>query len=130
MTQLHQYLSRVHTTILSRQEVIIETLEIFDHSDKAGQSSEFYAVLRFYDNSRLQIMEKLIVDAYALLKVRYAYHYQQANSTLIFRYDNAPHHPTVETHPHHKHIGADVVACTPPDISQLLREIDEILYKE
>ncbi len=23
---------------------------------------------------------------------------------MVFRYDNAPHHPEVATHPHHKHI--------------------------
>jgi len=130
MTQLHHYLARIHATLLSRQEVTIEELEIFDRSDKVGQSSELYAVLRFYDNSQLQIMEKLVVEAFALLKTRYAYHYQQADATLVFRYDNAPHHPEVETHPHHKHIGAVVVSCAPPDISEVLREIDKILYAE
>lgn len=128
MTQLHHYLTRVYATLFSRQEITIEELEIFDRSDAVGQSSELYAVLRFYDNSQLQIVEKLVVQAYALLKTRYAYHYQRADATLIFRYDNAPHHPQVETYPHHKHIGADVVGCAPPDISEVLREIDAILY--
>jgi hypothetical protein len=130
MTQLHRYLTRVQATLLSRREIEIETLEIFDRSDKIGQSSELYAVVRFYDGSQLQIVEKLIVEAYALLKTRYAYHYQQADDTLVFRYDNAPHHPEVPTHPHHKHIGEEVVATQPPDISEVLREIDEHLYPE
>lgn len=84
MTQLHQYLARLYDTILSRQEIEIETLEIFDRSDKVGQSSEFYVALRFYDGSRLQAVEKLVVEPYALLKSRYAYHYQKADGTLIF----------------------------------------------
>ena len=97
MTQLHQYLSRLYDTILSRQEIEIEieTLEILDRSDKVGQSSEFYVALRFYDGSRLQAVEKLVVEPYVLLKSRYAYHYQKADGTLIFRYDNAPHHPEI-----------------------------------
>jgi hypothetical protein len=51
-------------------------------------------------------------------------------TTLVFRYDNAPHHPEVATHPHHKHTGTTVVACTPPDISEVLSEIDALLHSE
>lgn len=53
MTRLHHYLGRLHDIILSRQEVVIEELEIFDRSDQAGQTSEFYARLRFPDHSQL-----------------------------------------------------------------------------
>ncbi len=130
MTQLHHYLARVQATLLSRREIEMETLEVFDRSDKVGQSSELYAVVRFYDGSQLQIVEKLVVEAYALLKTRYAYHYQQADGVLIFRYDSAPHHPEIATYPHHKHIGEQVMAAQPPDISEVLREIDERLYPE
>lgn len=128
MTQFHHYLARIQATILSRQEIEIETLEIFDRSDQVGQSSEFYAVLRFYDGSRLQIVEKLTMESYALLKTRYAYHYQCADDTLIFRYDNAPHHPEITTHPHHKHIGEVILPSRPPDMSEVFQEIDEMLY--
>ncbi len=130
MTQLHHYLARLQSTLQSRYEIDIEVLEIFDRSDKVGQSSELYAVIRFYDNSRLQIVEKLSVETYALIKTRYAYHYQDADGMLIFRYDNAPHHPEIETHPHHKHDGDKVIAAYPPDISEVLQEIDAILYSE
>ena len=47
---------------------------------------------------------------------------------MIFRYDNAPHHPEVTTHPHHKHTATGVEAATPPDLSDVLREIDAHLY--
>jgi hypothetical protein len=38
-------------------------------------------------------------------KIAYSYHYQDDKKELIFRYDNAEHHPELETFPHHKHIG-------------------------
>ncbi len=128
MTQLHRYLARLQDTILSRQEIEIEAIEVFDRSDRVGQSSEFYARLHFYDGSELHIMEKLVVERYVLLKSRYTYHYQKADETLIFRYDNAPHHSEVETHPHHKHVGDLVVTAHPPDLTEVLREINDILY--
>ncbi|MEW5956819.1 MAG: DUF6516 family protein [Chloroflexota bacterium] len=56
------------------------------------------------------------------------YHYQHANGMLIFRYDNVPHHPEIETYPHHKHIGDVIVATQPPDLSEVLHEIDGLLY--
>ena len=128
MTRLHQYLSRLHDTILSRREIEIEALEIFDRSDKVGQSSEFYVRLRFYDQSRLEVVEKLIVENYTIAKSRYVYHYQKEDGKLIIRYDNAPQHPEVSTHPHHKHIDDKVIAAQPPDLSDVLHEIDGILY--
>ncbi|MCK5720226.1 MAG: hypothetical protein KAH84_09805, partial [Thiomargarita sp.] len=72
MTQLHDYLIRIQNTILSRQEIKIEILEIFDRSDKIGQSSEFYTVLRFYDNSKLHIVERLIVKYYAIFVIAHS----------------------------------------------------------
>jgi len=128
MDRLYRYLARLQDTILSRREIEIEEMEIIDRSDQMGQSSEFYARLRFYDGSLLEFVEKLVVERYTLVKSRYAYHYQQADGVLIFRYDNVPHHPEVETHPHHKHAGEDVLAARPLDLSEVLHEIDVILY--
>jgi len=128
MTTLHRYLSRLHDTILSRQELQIEELEILDRSDRPGQTSQFYARVRFPDASQLQVVEKLVVERFTILKVRYAYHYQRANGELVFRYDNVPHYPDIKTFPHHKHIGETVISSRPPDLSEVLREIDGIMY--
>lgn len=127
-TRLHQYLARLQHTILSRQEIEVAEMEILDRSDRPGQTSEFYARLRFPDASQLKIAEKLIAERYTIIKARYAYHYQRADGSLVFRYDNVPHHPEIKTHPHHKHIGESIVATEPPDLSEVLREIDANLY--
>ena len=99
MTALHRYLSRLHDTILSRQELQIEELEILDRSDRPGQTSEFYARVCFPDASQLQVVEKLVVERFTILKVRYAYHYQRANGELVFGYDNVPHYPDIQNLP-------------------------------
>lgn len=130
MTRLHRYLARLQDTILSRKEIEIEEMEILDRSDRTSGASEFYAKLRFFDGSELQIVEKLAVEQYAIIKSRYAYHYQKADGALILRYDNVPHHPEIETHPHHKHVADAIIAANPPDLSEVLREIDDILYSK
>jgi len=113
---LHRYLSRLYDIMLSRQEMQIEELEILDRSDRPGQSSELYARLRFSDGSQLQVVEKLLVERYTSIKARYAYHYQRADGTLVFRYDNVPHHPEIVTFPHHKHVRETITAARPPDL--------------
>ncbi|MDL1912548.1 hypothetical protein FBQ81_17955 [Chloroflexi bacterium CFX6] len=36
--------------------------------------------------------------------IRYAYYWLKQNDELRVGWDNAPHHPQISTHPHHKHI--------------------------
>lgn len=37
--------------------------------------------------------------------VNYAFHLVDPVGAPVFRYDNAPHYPEMETFPHHKHVG-------------------------
>lgn len=43
--------------------------------------------------------------------------------------DNAPHHPEIVTHPHHKHIGPEdrLAPVDQPSLSQVLAEIEDLL---
>ena len=55
---------------------------------------------------------------------KYAYHLQISGGRLLLRYDNRPHHPEIETFPHHKHL-ADGLVPKPsqkPTIKSLLAE--------
>lgn len=82
-------------------------------------------IVTFADESQLHIRE-LMETQPTLVQIAYAYHYQEADSTLVFRYDNAPHFPHLPTHPHHKHEGsADrVIGVQAPTIFQVLDEIE------
>ncbi|MCD4697333.1 MAG: DUF6516 family protein [Bacteroidales bacterium] len=44
---------------------------------------------------------------------------------MIFRYDNMPHHPKIESFPHYKHINEDIHGSTEPDLLYVLNEIKE-----
>ena len=52
----------------------------------------------------------------------YAYHYQDANARLIFRYDNAAHRPPL-TAKEHKHTPANIAVVFPPTLEQVIDEI-------
>ncbi len=81
----------------------------------------------FIDNSLLHFRE-LFVGQENPFKKTYAYHYQRADGTMVFRYDNAPHFSDLPTAPNHKHIGEDeVVASDMPDLQSVLKEIEGMI---
>jgi hypothetical protein len=59
--------------------------------------------------------------------IKYSFHWQQNNGQLIKRWDNAAHHPEIETYPHHLHDGAEdvVFAYQPVSFEEILQIISE-----
>lgn len=45
-------------------------------------------------------------------RIIYRFHYADAENQLVFRHVNAPHHPELETFPHHKHLADGSVASS------------------
>jgi hypothetical protein len=73
------------------------------------------------DGSELHVFE--YVDR-GLNKIGYAYHFQDREGKLLFRYDNEPHFTGLDTFPHHKHVSGrpSPVASGPPGVEDALRE--------
>ena len=86
------------------------------------------AKVRFIDNSFLGIFYH-ILDENGLFSFDYRYHYMNAKNTLIFRYDNAPHHPEVKSFPHHKHTFSEMEESEMPNIKDILSEIHRHIIK-
>lgn len=122
---LKSYLQRLYNTILSRGYVEIRVLIV---DDQSGRQGTIEGQLQFFDGSLLDFDEALIVRGNRVVKLRYAYHYQEASGNLIFRYDNAPHYPAIPTYPHHKHVGATVEPAQIPDLGDVLREIEQMIF--
>lgn len=57
---------------------------------------------------------------------KYSFHWQNAHGDLIKRWDNAPHHPTLENAPHHIHTadGAVASALNVPDVFSVMQQIE------
>jgi hypothetical protein len=91
---LTRYLYRLCDTIISRGDIKIERLD-FDVQSKLSGVIE--GRLKFHDGSLLQFDEGILLRGRQIIKQRYNYHYQNLADELIFRYDNAPHHPHIPT---------------------------------
>ena len=48
---------------------------------------------------------------------------------MIFRYDNAPHYPNIDTFPNHKHTLSEVKESTMPSVEDLMNEINQYIIK-
>jgi hypothetical protein len=78
------------------------------------------------EDKTLDILEVIKITDQQLSKTKYKYHFQDSDNSLIFRYDNAPHHKEIETFPHHKHLPEKVTACNEPNLLQILSAINKI----
>jgi Family of unknown function (DUF6516) len=83
-------------------------------------------VVYFADGSRLEFSELVMLAKHQPVKQKYRYQFVQS-SVAVFRYDNAPHHEHVATHPHHKHVGAKILPAIEPDFKQVLEEAEALL---
>jgi hypothetical protein len=81
--------------------------------------------LYFADGSRLHFRE-LVEFQTQVVRLRYSYHYQRTDHSLIFRYDDTAHYPDLPNYPHHKHVGGetDVLSASSPDLHAVLLEIE------
>jgi hypothetical protein len=76
--------------------------------------------LLFDDESELHFRE-FVDTTLNEPRLMYAYHYQDANKNLIFRYDNAAHRPAFEQ-AEHKHTATGVVVSLAPALDQIIDE--------
>ena len=79
----------------------------------------------FWDSSYLDLYEVVSTELGYPVRVHYAYTYIREGQR-VFRYDNAPHHPEIITHPHHKHIGPEdrLAPADQMSLRQVLAEIE------
>jgi len=77
--------------------------------------------ITFSDESALFFREYLDLR-YHYDKKAYSFHYQDRNSGLLFRYDNALHKPALEFN-EHKHTGDRIIQTDIPNIGDILEEI-------
>ncbi len=97
----------------------------YEEDVRTSTLGSFKARINFIDGSFLDFREFVDTSPRPVLRYSYSYHYQK-NEQLIFRYDNAPHHPELPGFPHHKHLADSTVDCRPPGLKEVLAEISRL----
>jgi hypothetical protein len=105
-------------TLIDTGETTLTNIQIDQRSALRGFIT---GILQFEDDSELHFRE-FIDTSSTPSKLMYAYHYQDKNKTLIFRYDNAVHRPKLPQMDH-KHTSTGVKITSAPSLAQVIDEI-------
>jgi len=90
----------------------------------SGTIGYIEGTITFVDNSRLVFFEFLRQTGDGVQREKYRYHFMDGNGQLIFRYDNASHHPEVATFPDHKHLPTGLAESVALHFVDVLAEIE------
>ena len=92
---------------------------------RAIRDTEFEKVLHYryrvlLANGDFIEMTERVFEAQGRLEVtKYRHHWQDRQSRLLKRWDNAPHYPAIDTFPHHLHDGTEDDVVPHPAITGL-----------
>lgn len=79
----------------------ISSFEILQQESRLGLS-KIKIKLALTDGSLVFLREIIIQNVLH----DYSYHWQRVDGTLIVRWDNTAHYPSISTYPHHKYVGS------------------------
>ncbi|MBV6400811.1 MAG: hypothetical protein CNIPEHKO_01105 [Anaerolineales bacterium] len=83
-----------------------------------------------FNDGSILFFRELIDLRLPLHKVMYAYHYQRADGSFVFRYDNTAHHKHISTFPNHKHLtDGNIESSAVPALEQIMREIESLIER-
>ena len=105
----------------------LAALALSEFSDIVANSQMLGGTPADPNKMRLILKDESFLDIWLSEYNDYAYHWEhRRQSGMIYRWDNAPHHPTLSTHPRHFHNG-DETEVTGSELSSepqaALREV-------
>lgn len=103
-----QYYWQIHTLLSQNNHLLDDSHPDFAlcKDYEVAYTAAFHASIVFIDGSRLIVRFSVRANA-DVEEYDYAYQYLDPQGSQVFRYDDAPHHPEVSTHPHHLHRGQE-----------------------
>jgi len=116
---LSQYLGDVVAEVRELEDAKVER---YEEEILASNRMNLRIRVRFLSGYLLELNEAAIVEAGHIRHLGYRYHFQNSQNNLVFRYDNTPHFPEINSFPHHKHLKDNVVAVDKPSIFKVIEE--------
>ena len=105
---IENYLKRIDDLIITTDEIIdIEIIRRTIWNTELEKIGLYRYRIYFYDGSLAEITERLVEEGERLKVTKYRFHWQDKEGILIKRWDNARHHPEIETFPDHIHEGSE-----------------------
>ncbi|MBW1820650.1 MAG: hypothetical protein JRI92_02635, partial [Deltaproteobacteria bacterium] len=106
---------------------IVLSSNIQKHFGPALETVYLKGQLLIIDSSILEIAIFATESRKTFSIEKYRLNYMSSSGQMLFRYDNAPHHPKIDTYPYHKHTSDKIVPSTMPSLKDILNEISAII---
>lgn len=126
--QVIDYFLEIQTLI--RSSAFVENVDV-EYEAKSKSIGIVHGILGMIDGSTLQFMELINIKGEKITRPKYRFHLLSANDEMVFRYDNAPHHPEIATHPYHKHVKGEEVPKQSKEVGlkDILSEIEGVMSR-
>ena len=122
---IQKFVEDIEKTIASSSIVLSSNIQ--KYFGPALETVYLKGHLLIIDSSILEISIFATESRNTLSIDKYRLHYMNSTGQMLFRYDNAPHHPEVDTYPHHKHTPDKIMPSTTPSLKDILNEISAII---
>ena len=105
---IQDYFDRISSSLAASSWVKSSHLIRYDVTEIDENEILIYSFkIALSDGGLLELSERVvfskITGTYDI--TTYRFHWQNSIGSLVKRWDNAPHHPEIATHPHHVHVG-------------------------
>ena len=122
---IQQFVEDIEKTIASSSIVLSSNIQ--KYFCPALETVYIKGHLLIIDSSILEISIFAVQFRNTISIDKYRLHYMNSAGQMLFRYDNAPHHPEIDTHPHHKHTPDKITPSSMPSLQYILNEISAII---
>lgn len=106
-------------SILNLKNVKLLTVKIANKNPATGS----FRIKGFLNKDEfIEIFEFLLSGE----RIKYAYSLIKEKQSIL-RYDNAPHHIEIQTHPHHKHLKNEIELLKNPQLNEFVNEVKKLI---
>jgi len=122
---IQKFVEDIEKTIASSSIVLSSNIQ--KYFGPALETVYLKGHLLIIDSSILEISIFATESRNTLSIDKYRLHYMNSAGQMLFRYDNAPHYPEIDSYPHHKHTTDKIIPSSMPSLKDILNEISAII---
>ena len=122
---MSEYLHQLETVLKEFDEIINHSLTY--SIDEDAHRVKLKIKVDFLGGGKFEGFEYSKITDKVLFKIKYRYNFVFKDQ--ILRWDNAPHHKSILTFPHHLHINSKVVDSHEPDLKFVIDYILKFLAR-
>ncbi len=123
-----KFIETIEKTLTSNPVILSSSIQ--RHFGPDSKTVYVKGSIVFIDSSVLELAIFAAESSNTVIIDKYRFHYMSNQGEMLFRYDNAPHHPETLSYPHHKHIKNFVISSHLPNLKEILNEISAIILRK